>query len=123
MYTGLRTWRWLRVFIQHLPPESHTMTALRNGTPEAELAEQADRGEPEKGRWSQLEQLLAGLLDSSRRVEYILVAANSDGKRKLPDPPEPIRRPGAKAKSRSGISEKNANQLFKLINGGSQEAG
>lgn len=117
------SWRRLRVIIQGLPQESRTLTALRNGMSERELAAQADRGEPEKGRWSQLEQLVAGLVDSSRRLEYILVAANSDGKKRLPDPPEPIRRPGAKAKGRKGISEANANRLFQLINGGSQETG
>lgn len=99
------------------------MTALRNDMSEQDLADQADRGEPEKGRWSQLEQLLAGLVDSSRRVEYILVAANSDGKKRLPDPPEPIRRPGAKAKARRRVSEANADRLFQLINGGSQGTG
>lgn len=99
------------------------MTALRNGLSEEDLAEQADRGEPEKGRWSQLEQLVASLVDSSRRQEHILVAVNSDGKRKLPDPPEPVRRPGAKPKGRRRISEANASRLFHLINGGSQETG
>lgn len=117
------TVRRLRVLIQRLPAESATWTALRNAMSDEELAKQAERGEPEKGRWSQLEQLVAGLVDSSRRLEYILVAANSDGKKRLPDPPEPIRRPGAKAKGRKGISEANANRLFQLINGGSQETG
>jgi hypothetical protein len=115
--------RRMRVLIQGLPPESATWTALRNAMTPEELAEQAEKGEPEKGRWSQLEQLLAALLDSSRRVEYILIAANSDGKSKLPDPPEPIRRPGAKPPARKTISEANATRLFRLINGGSQEAG
>lgn len=99
------------------------MTALRNAMPEEELAEQAERGEPEKARWSQLEQLVAGLVDSSRRLEYYFIAANSDGKHKAPEPPEPVRRPGAKAKARKRLSEKNAGILFHLINGGSRETG
>jgi hypothetical protein len=117
------SWRRLRVIIQGLPPESRTMTALRNGMSDEDLAEQAERGEPEKARWSQLEQLVAALVDSSRRLEHILFVVNSDGKRKVPDPPEPVRRPGAKPKGRVGISEANANRLFQLINGGSQETG
>jgi hypothetical protein len=113
------TWRRLRVIIQGLPPESRTMTALRNSMSEEELAEQADRGEPEKGRWSQLEQLVAGLADAVRRLEYVTVLANSDSKTRRPDPPEPIRRPGAKPrKARPRLSEANAEQLFGLINGG-----
>ncbi|MBQ1165789.1 hypothetical protein KBZ21_48205, partial [Streptomyces sp. A73] len=60
---GRLTWRWLRVLIQHLPPESHPMTALRNSMSDEELEEAADQGEPEKGRWSQTEQLLALLAD------------------------------------------------------------
>ncbi|MBQ1167093.1 hypothetical protein KBZ21_54760, partial [Streptomyces sp. A73] len=60
---GRLTWRWLRVLIQHLPPESHTLTALRNSMSDEELEEAADQGEPEKGRWSQTEQLLALLAD------------------------------------------------------------
>ncbi|MBQ1166972.1 hypothetical protein KBZ21_54155, partial [Streptomyces sp. A73] len=39
---GRLTWRWLRVLIQHLPPESHTMTALRNSMSDEELEEAAD---------------------------------------------------------------------------------
>jgi hypothetical protein len=118
------TWRRLRVIIQGLPPESRTMTALRNTMSEADLVEQADRGEPEKGRWSQLEQLVAALVDSSRRLEYLLVAVNSDGKHKLPDPPEPLRRPGASARGpRKRISKANADRLFTLINGGNQGSG
>lgn len=113
------SWRRLRVLIQHLPPESHTMTALRNELDEAELAEQADRGEPEKGRWSQTEQLLAGVVDAIRRLEYITICANTEKKHDRPPPPEPIRRPGAKAKPpRVALAPDRAEVLFQLINGG-----
>lgn len=115
------SWRRLRVLIQHLPPESATWTALRNAMPEEELAEQADKGEPEKGRWSQLEQLMAGLLDATRRVEYVLILANSDSKAKKPDPPEPVRRPGAKPhRPKIAITDEGAEFLFQLINGGAR---
>lgn len=113
------SWRRLRILIQHLPPESATWTALRNAMTDDELAEQADKGEPEKGRWSSLEQLVATVADRLARVEYVLVCANTDKKSRRPDPPEPIRRPGAKPRRpRPKLSEAGANTLFKLINGG-----
>jgi hypothetical protein len=95
------------------------MTALRNAMSDEDLAEQAERGEPEMGRWSQLEQLVAGLADAVRRLEYVTILVNSDSKSRRPDPPEPIRRPGAKPrKARPRLSEAHAEQLFGLINGG-----
>ncbi|MFE4857387.1 hypothetical protein [Streptomyces sp. NPDC056670] len=112
------TSRRLRVLIQHLPPESATMTALRNELTDEELAEQADNGRPEKGRWSQQEQLLAAAVDSIRRLEFITVCANTEEKDR-PDPPEPIKRPGARARPpRPVLSESDNELLFQLINGG-----
>jgi hypothetical protein len=114
------SWRRLRVLIQHLPPESHTMTALRNSLSDEELAEQADKGDPGKGRWSQLEQLVALLADRIARVEYVLICANTEKKRDRPDPPEPITRPGSKPpkKKTEPLTEAGAETLFRLINGG-----
>lgn len=113
------SWRRLRVLIQHLPPESATWTALRNAMPDEELAEQADKGEPEKGRWSQTEQLLAMVADRVARLEYVLLCVNTEQKSKRPRPPEPIRRPGAKVlRPKQQMSEAQANHLFTLINGG-----
>ncbi|WP_327308004.1 hypothetical protein OG730_35035 [Streptomyces sp. NBC_01298] len=113
------TARRLRVLIQGLPPESATLTALRNAMPEEELDQQAEQGEPEKGRWSQSELLLASAIDALRRVEYVLICANSDSKAKRPSPPEPLPRPGAKPrKAKTELTENSANRLFELINGG-----
>jgi len=113
------SWRRLRVLIQHLPPESATWTALRNAIPEAELAAQADKGEPEKGRWSQQEQLLAAAVDAIRRLEWVLICVNTEKKSKRPDPPEPMRRPGAgPKKTRAQLTEKSADKLLKLLQGG-----
>lgn len=113
------SWRRLRVLIQHLPPESATWTALRNELTPRELAEQAEKGEPEKGRWSQEEQLLAAVVDSIRRLEWVLRCVNTDSKAKKPEPPDPMRRPGAgPRKVKAQLSEKSANRLFELLNGG-----
>ena len=107
------------MFIEHLPPESHTMTALRNGLTPMQLAEQADKGEPEKGRWSQQEQLLAATVDAIRRLEWVLICVNTEKKANRPDPPEPMRRPGAgPKKTRAQLTEKSADKLLKLLQGG-----
>ncbi|MFE7510202.1 hypothetical protein ACFU8I_03075 [Streptomyces sp. NPDC057540] len=111
--------RRLRVLIQHLPPESATMTALRNGLTAEEYEQQARTGKPEEGRWSMSEQLLAGISDGIRELQYVLVVANSDGKGRKPRRPEPIRRPGVAPRvQREPMSEGAAERLFQLINGG-----
>lgn len=85
----------------------------------AELAAQADKGEPEKGRWSQQEQLLAAAVDAIRRLEWVLICVNTEKKSKQPPPPEPMRRPGAgPKKTRAQLTDKSANRLFELLQGG-----
>jgi hypothetical protein len=113
------TSRRLRVLIQGLPSDSATLTALRNELSDEELEQQAERGEPEKGRWSQTELLLASVIDALRRVEFVLICANTDSKSKRPSPPEPIARPGAKPrKTKAALTDVGAAKLFELINGG-----
>jgi hypothetical protein len=115
------SWRRLRVLIQHLPPESATWTALRNAMTAEELAAQADKGEPEKGRWSQLEQLQAATVDAIRRLEWVLLCTNIEKKSKRPDPPEPMRRPGAGPRKKTAkLTDKSANRLFELLQGGAE---
>lgn len=95
------------------------MTALRNELAEEEVEQHAEQGEPEKGRWSQSELLLASAIDALRRVEYVLICANTDSKSKRPSPPEPIARPGAKPRrTKPVLTETGASKLFELINGG-----
>ncbi|MFF1341141.1 hypothetical protein ACFVYT_25010 [Streptomyces sp. NPDC058290] len=95
------------------------MTALRAALPEEELDRQAETGEPDKARWSQTDLLLASAIDALRRVEYVLICANSDSKSKRPKPPEPIARPGVKTKRVTPVlTETGAHVLFELINGG-----
>lgn len=95
------------------------MTALRNRMTAEELAAQAAKGEPERASWSQLEQLLASTLDAVRKVEWALWCVNIEKKSERPDPPEPTRRPGAAPrKAKPKLTEKSANTLFQLLNGG-----
>lgn len=112
------TSRRLRVLIERLPSESATMTALRNAMTPEEREKQAQKGEPEKGRWSQLEQLMATAVDALRDLQYITVVANSDGKGRKPKQPEPLRRPGVGgSKKREALTDAHANFLFNMING------
>lgn len=111
------SWRRLRVLIQHLPPESHTMTAIRNATPDEERG-QAEEGEPEKGAWSKDQMLLASVYDRLARIEHVLICANTDKKSQRPKPPQPLRRPGtAPRKTKPVLTERSANVLLELING------
>lgn len=95
------------------------MTALRNGLTSEQLAAQADKGEPERAPWSQQEQLLAAAVDAIRRLEWTLICLSVDKKSKRPDPPEPMRRPGAgPQKKKAKLTSKSANRLFELLQGG-----
>lgn len=114
------SWRRLRVLIEHLPPESATKTAMRNAIPVEELERLAEKSEPERAPWSHQEQLLAAAVDALRRVEYILILANSDKGSRKPKAPEPVPRPGVRQqrKKAAPITDKGAERLFRLINGG-----
>lgn len=95
------------------------MTALRNALTPEEYEQQARGGKPEEGRWSMVEQLLAGIADSLHQLEYILVLANSDGKGRKPKRPQPMRRPGVGGgKKPDELTDKGREFLFQLINGG-----
>ncbi|WP_307123170.1 hypothetical protein [Streptomyces sp. B1I3] len=109
------------MLIQGLPPQSLTMTALRNALSPEELEEQSQNGRPEEGRWSMDQQLLAGITDALRDLQYITVVANSDGKGRKPKRPEPMRRPGVGAavpKKRESLTDAHADFLFNMINPG-----
>lgn len=95
------------------------MTALRNALSPEEYEKQAKNGKPEEGRWSMDQQLLAGLTDALRELQYITVVANSDGKGRKPRRPEPMRRPGVGVpQAREALTDEHANFLFDMINGG-----
>lgn len=120
VHRGLMTWRKLRVFIQHLPAESHTMTALRNSMTDEELAAQSEKGDPTKGRWSQTEQLIALVADRVAQLNHTLICVNTEKKAQRPEAPKPIERPGSTPpkKKAAPMSEGAAERLFQLINGG-----
>lgn len=115
------TWRLVGNLIRHLPPESATKTALRNKMPEAEIKQAAKAGDPSQGQWSQLEMLVASLIDSVRWLAHITLAVNGSKKSKAP---EPIPRPGVKAKGgkkRRELTPQQRDAVWRRINGGDLE--
>lgn len=87
------------MLVRKLPPESVTATEARVAAGPDATADAADAGDPAEGRWSHLEMLTATAVDSIRRVEWAVIAANSD-KGKAPPQPEPLPRPGVGVKRR-----------------------
>jgi hypothetical protein len=83
------SWRKLLVLVEHLPPEGALNTAIRNATPEAELA--AAVGDSAHAPWSTLETLIASLIDELRQLSWMYSTVHS---KTAPKKPEPIRRPG-----------------------------
>ena len=79
--------------MDHLPPESATITAIRAGMTPDELDQCSEGADPEKGRWSSSEMLLAALVDEVRRFEHLYVAAHVK-QGQAGKPPEPLPRPG-----------------------------
>lgn len=94
------------------------MTALRNAHPEVVTEGGPD---PAEGRWSQVEMLLAAVVDELRNLRYVYTAANSE-KGKRPDPPDPIRRPGVQPRRKKNqLTDSQYDWLFRHINGIEQE--
>ena len=83
------SWRRLLVLVEHLPPEGALNTAIRNATPEAELAKA--NGDGTRAPWSTLETLVAALIDELRQFAWMYSTVHS---KQAPKKPDPIRRPG-----------------------------
>lgn len=114
LHRGRLSWRRLRVLIEHLPPESATMTAIRNAHPDV-VSSDAD---PAQGRWSQDQMLLAQLVDEIRWLRWITVATNSSAGN-TPPQPEPMPRPGvvsARPAARR-LGDQQYDFLWRHING------
>lgn len=106
---GFLTWRKLGVLIKHLPPESATMTALRNAVPAELLARESADADPGRAPWSHTQMLVAAQLDTLRLILHVLIAANGG---KPGEPPAPIRRPGiAGEKKRRRLTAAERRQL------------
>jgi hypothetical protein len=81
------------VLIDHLPPESATITAVRGGLADEELEERGRAADPAKGRWSATDMLLAGITDELRTLQHLYVSAHVKAGQAGPAP-QPVPRPG-----------------------------
>jgi|GEM_PF-2455522 len=106
------TWRLLGNLVRHLPPESATKTALRNQMSEAELKRAAEEADPSHGQWSQLEMLVAQLIDTVRWLVHITAVAHGGRRGK---PPEPVPRPGVPPKDKKGRKRLSPEQVAAVL--------
>ena len=97
------------MLINALPPESLTLTALRNSAGDAPVQQEAAPADPAEGRWSSTEMLMALLVDEVRLLRWTTVAANA-GSNAAGSPPDPVGRPGAKPR-RKRLSMKDRLRL------------
>ena len=77
------------------------MTALRSSAPD-EAAKVAADLDPAGTPWSQVEMLLASVIDVLRRLEWMYAASHTSGSR--PRAPDPIPRPGVQVAKRSTMT-------------------
>lgn len=87
------------MLISALPPESLTLTELRNAAQEDPDAPAAEPVDPSSGRWSSPEMLLALLVDEVRLLRWTMIASNA-GSTAAGSPPDPVGRPGAKPRKK-----------------------
>jgi hypothetical protein len=113
---GSLTWRRLLVLLKHLPPEGAVNTAMRNRLPDHVLFD--DDRDPATGKWSTVEMLLAVLIDEIRNWQWTYIQAHTD--KRVPRP-TPIRRPGAGARTRRGLTLVAAQALDPRLRGLSPE--
>jgi hypothetical protein len=104
------------VLLHNLPPESALNTAIRNATPEQELADAG--GDPVTAKWSTVEMLLATLIDETRNLRWVYTQSHSDNR--VPRP-EPILRPGVRVRARKQMSLEEAQRIDPRLRGLSPE--
>lgn len=83
--------RQVMSWVDGLPPESLTLTAVRESLTPEQRAELARRTTAGHGQWSQVAQLLALTADRLAELTWVMVAVNS---KKPPKRPKPLPRPG-----------------------------
>ena len=87
------------MLIDHLPPESATITAIRGSLSDEELEERGEGSDPAKGRWSSADMLLAGITDELRTLQHLYVSAHVKAGQAGPAP-QPVPRPGVAKRDR-----------------------
>lgn len=88
--------------MDHLPPESATVTALRNSVTPEVAAMSGVGADPAAAQWSVAEMLQATMIDELRQFRHMYLQAHSD--KPIGPPPEPLARPGVKGKRKSKLT-------------------
>lgn len=111
MYRGTLSLRTLRIWIEHLPPESATKTALRNAVTPEELERATGEGRPDQAPWSGTETLLAQVKDEVRLLRFTLLAVNGNKAPEFTPTPRPGIPPKSAITKRSGMSDEQRRAL------------
>jgi hypothetical protein len=112
------TWGKLLVLLRHLPPESAMNTAIRNDTPEKDLALHGAESDYTAGKWSSIESMLATVIDEMRLSRWTYVQAHSESA--IPKP-TPIPRPGLPSRYGKVISIEDAQKIDPRLRGLSRD--
>lgn len=83
------------MFIDHLPSESATQTALRDDLSDEQWQHLLSQAPTGKGPWSHGDLLTVRVLDEVRYLTWLYLVANSK-QGSAPAPPEPTPRPGVR---------------------------
>ncbi|MFJ6237937.1 hypothetical protein ACIQH0_28105 [Streptomyces griseus] len=112
--------RTMRIWIEHLPQESATKTAMRNAVPDDVMAQASNNYRPDKGQWSRLETLVAQLTDEVIRGRNATIAVAGG------TPPEfvPTPRPGVPPASapRRGLTDEQRRAIDPRLRNQPKEA-
>ncbi|WP_405927917.1 hypothetical protein OG554_03710 [Streptomyces griseus] len=110
----------MRIWIEHLPQESATKTALRNAVPDDVMAQASNDYRPDKAQWSRVETLLVELKDELTLNRLVAIAA-AGGK---PGEFTPTPRPGVPPKSatRKGLTDEQRRAIDPRLRNQPKEA-
>ncbi|MDH6625729.1 hypothetical protein M2271_003540 [Streptomyces sp. LBL] len=121
LYRGGLSIRTLRIWIEHLPPESATKTALRNAIPAEVLEQSTDEGRPDLAPWSGTETLLAAVKDEIRILRFTLLAVNGNKAPEFTPTPRPGIPPKSAAQKR-GLTDEQRRALDPRLRNQPKEA-
>lgn len=105
------------MLIDHLPPESATMTAIRNEAEKDGTLDDLPDRDPAEGQWSKDQMLTATLIDEIRALRHAYTVVHSG--KNSPKAPEPVPRPGYKRRRRSRLTPEQRMMLDPRLRGGS----
>jgi hypothetical protein len=121
VYRGTLSLRTLRIWVEHLPPESATKTAIRNSVSASDMERATGEHRPDLAPWSGVELLLASLKDEVSRLRIVTIAA-AGGK---PEEFTPTPRPGVPPKQTTqmrGLTDEQRRALDPRLRDQTQEA-